>query len=138
MARGRKPVAPALKVLRGTNQPCRDRPDAPEFDLVEKFPDPPQHLNVDGADMWYDLGRQLVNAKVLQTTDLYSLEQLCFTWQQFRKRAKADMESTAAETTALKALFSEFGLNPASRAKLKAGGDGPKDNKFSGNGKKKT
>lgn len=132
---GRKATPPALKILSGTNRPDREVPDAPEFDLVENFPAPPQHLNVDGAEMWNNLGPQLVSARVLQTVDLYSLEQLCFAWQCFRKKAKADMEATAAELTALKALFSEFGMTPASRRKVSSGGDKAPENKFSGNGR---
>lgn len=136
MTRGRKPTAPNLKVLAGTTRPDREVKDAPEFDLIEDFPDPPQHLNRDGAEMWDSLGRQLVSAKVLQVVDLYSLEQLCFAWQCFRKKAKADMEATAAETTALKALFSEFGMTPASRRKVSSGGEQKKGNPFAGNGRK--
>lgn len=133
---GRKPTAPALKVLSGTSRPDREVPDAPEFDLIDDFPSAPQHLNADGAEMWNTLGPQLVAAKVLQVVDLYSLEQLCFAWQQFRKKAKADMESTAAENTALKALFSEFGMTPASRRKVASGGDKKPSNPFTSNGKR--
>ncbi|MGO4003161.1 hypothetical protein ABVN23_18925 [Pseudomonas fluorescens] len=136
MTRGRKPTAPNLKVLAGTTRPDREVTDAPEFDLIDDFPDAPQHLNRDGAEMWESLGRQLVAAKVLQVVDLYSLEQLCFAWQCFRKKAKADMEATAAETTALKALFSEFGMTPASRRKVSSGGEQKKGNTFAGNGRK--
>ena len=68
--------------------------------------------------------------------DLFSLEQLCFQWQCFRRKAKASIESTAAETTALKALFSEFGMTPASRAKVSAGQEKAKGNKFGNNGKR--
>ena len=136
MTRGRKPTAPNLKVLAGTTRPDREVTDTPEFDLIDDFPDAPQHLNRDGAEMWESLGRQLVAAKVLQVVDLYSLEQLCFAWQCFRKKAKADMEATAAETTALKALFSEFGMTPASRRKVSSGGEQKKGNAFAGNGRK--
>lgn len=135
MARGRKPTAPALKLLAGTNRPDREVPDAPEFDLIEKFPAAPQHLNPDGAAMWKDLGSQLVAAKVLQTVDLYMLEQLCVAWQIMRKKAKADMESTSAEHMALKALLSEFGMSPASRRKVTSGGEKPKGNAFAKNGR---
>lgn len=136
MTRGRKPTAPQLKVLAGTTRPDREVTDAPEFDLIDDFPAAPQHLNVDGSEMWKSLGHQLVAARVLQVVDLYSLEQLCFAWQCFRKKAKADMESTAAETTALKALFSEFGMTPASRRKVSSGSEKPKGNAFAGNGRK--
>ena len=133
---GRKATPPNLKVLAGTARPDRAEADAPEFDLVDDFPDAPQHLNVDGAEMWKNIGQTLVAARVLQVVDLYSLEQLCFSWQCFRKKAKADMEPTAAETTALKALFSEFGMTPASRRKVAAGAQKPSGNAFAGNGSK--
>lgn len=131
----RKPTAPHLKVLQGTSRPDREVPDAPEYDLIEDFPAAPIHLNPDGADMWNRLGPQLVAARVLQVVDLFSLEQLCFSWQRFRMKAKAGMEMTAAEDTALKALFSEFGMTPASRRKVASGGEKPAGNKFSGNGR---
>ncbi len=132
----RKPTAPNLKVLSGTARPDRQAPDMPEFDLVNEFPSPPQHLNFDGVEMWNNLGKQLVSARVLQVVDLYCLEQLCFNWQMFRKKAKAEMELTSAETMALKAMFSEFGMTPASRSKVTSGAEKPKQNSFSGNGKK--
>lgn len=134
--RGRKPTAPALKVIAGTARPDREAPEAPEFDLVEDFPAAPQHLDVDGASMWNDLGRQLVAAKVLQVVDLYALQQLCYAWQRAVKKQKAGMDITAAEDMALKALWSEFGMTPASRRKVAAGGEGKKPgNPFSKLGK---
>ncbi|UXY46972.1 P27 family phage terminase small subunit [Stenotrophomonas maltophilia] len=120
--RGRKPTAPALKVIAGTARPDREAPDAPEFDLIDVFPDPPQHLNVNGAAMWNDLGPQLVAAKVLQTVDLYALQQLCYAWQVQVAKQMAGVDITAAEQTALKALMSEFGMTPASRRKVSSGG----------------
>ena len=132
----RPTVAPSLKVLAGTARADRQTPDAPEYDLVSDFPDAPQHLNADGAEMWCNLGRQLVKAKVLQTVDLYSLEQLCFAWQRFRQKAKAGMELTASEDNALKVLFSEFGMTPASRRKVSASGEKAKGNPFEKNGKR--
>lgn len=129
--RGRKPTAPALKVIAGTFRPDREVPDAPEFELVDQFPDPPQHLNADGARIWSDLGPQLVAAKVLQVVDLYALQQLCYAWQRAVAKQKAGMDITAAEDMALKALWSEFGMTPASRRKVAAGGDSKKaGNKF--------
>lgn len=133
---GRKAIPSKFKVIAGTARPDRESVDVPEYDLIEVFPQPPQHLNSDGADMWRELGPKLVAAKVLQVVDLYHLEQLCFAWQRFRQKAKAGMELTAAEDTALKSLFSEFGMTPASRRKVSSGGDRPKGNKFAKNGKK--
>lgn len=136
MARGRKPTAPHLKVLAGTDRPDREVPDAPSFDLIESFPEPPLHLNPDGMEMWNRLGPQLVKAAVLQVVDLYALEQLCFSWQQFRQKAKAGMGLTASEDQALKALFSEFGMTPAARRKVSSAGEKPTGNKFATNGRR--
>lgn len=136
MSRGRKPTAPHLKLLAGTDRPDRKQEGGPEYDLIDVFPFPPQHLNPDGADMWKNLGPQLVKAKVLQVVDLYALEQLCFAWQRCRQKAKAGMEMTAAEDAALKGLFSEFGMTPAARRKVAPSGDGPKGNAFAGNGRR--
>lgn len=136
MSRGRKQTPPGLKVLKGTERPDREVPEAPEFDLIDDFPDPPQHLNPDGVEMWWNLGRQLVDARVLQVVDLYALEHLCATWQMIRKKIKAEMEITAAENTALKSLFSEFGMTPASRSKVKSGGEKKPGNKFANGGPK--
>ncbi|MCU5785932.1 hypothetical protein [Alloalcanivorax marinus] len=134
--RGRKPKPGHLKVLAGTDRPDRDKGgEAPAFDLVEEFPEPPQHLNTDGAEMWRDLGPRLVAASVLQVVDLYALEQLCATWQQQRQRAKAGLPSKAADLNALRCMFNEFGMTPASRARV-PGSAPPNGNKFSANGRR--
>ena len=136
MARGRKPTAGNLKVIQGTFRKDREAINAPEFDIVELFPEPPGHLNADGVAMWNDLGKQLVAVKVLQVVDLYLLEQLCYSWQRFRQKARAGTELTAAENGAMKSLFCELGMTPASRSKVTAGGEKPAGNKFASNGKK--
>lgn len=136
MARGRKTTPENKKVIQGTFRKDRADIDAPKFDIVEEFPQPPLHLNADGVAMWKDLGKQLVAVKVLQVVDLYLLEQLCYTWQRFRQKARAGSDSTAAETGALKSLFCELGMTPASRSKVHASGEKPAGNKFASNGKK--
>lgn len=138
---GRTAKPHALKLLQGTAQPCREAKEAPEFAPVRAFPDPPQHLNLDGAGIWKDLGPKLVAAGVLQEVDLYPLEQLCYAWQRFRKKARADMDVTASEDNALKALWSEFGMTPAARRRVAANlvdpdAQTPKRNAFSGIGKR--
>ena len=128
----RKPTPHNLKVIAGTDRPDRAPPkDMPEFDSVSVMPQPPQHLNPDGREMWFDIGGKLVDAKVLQSVDLYALEQLCVRWQSHRQLAKASIAATAADDNALKALFSEFGLTPASRRKVGVNDtNGRQDNAF--------
>jgi phage terminase small subunit len=122
-----------LKILAGTVRPDREAVDAPEFDSVAEFPSAPQHLTVDGSDLWSKVGPQLVNAGVLQVVDLAPLEQLCFAWQSFRKKAKADMEVTASEHQALRGLFAEFGMTPAARRRVMSSGETKPNNRFSAN-----
>jgi len=139
---GRKAKPTSLKLIQGTTRPDRDPSDAPEFAPVREFPESPMHLNPDGANMWRDLGPKLVAAGILQEVDLYPLEQLCYAWQRFRKKAKADMDVTASEDNALKALWSEFGMTPAARRRVAANlvdPDAPpvqKGNAFAGIGKR--
>lgn len=141
MGRGRKPTAPKLKVLAGTVRPDRQREEGVVFDLVTEFPDPPQHFNTDGMEIWSNLGPQLVAAGVLQIVDLYQLQQLCYAWQRHVAKQKAGMPILAAEDNALKSLWSEFGMSWNSRQRL-ANRDKPKrpnpfyNNKFRNNGKR--
>jgi phage terminase small subunit len=128
---------PQLKAITGTARPDRE-PAKPfvEYALVEEFPAAPQHLNPDGAEMWANLGRQFTAAKILQEVDLYLLSTLCYAWQEHEKKAKAGMEVTASERNALKALFAEFGIGPASRRSVKAVGEAKAKNRFAANGKR--
>src|SRR3990167_5385996 len=129
-----------LKVISGTVEKSREaktEADAPEFDRVKVFPPAPQHLDVDGAQLWKELGTQLVACGVLQVVDLYALEQLCYCWQRFRQKAKAKLEITASEDNALKALWAEFGLTPAARRRVVANlTEPPAANRFAGHGKR--
>jgi len=83
--------------------------------------------------MWVELGRQLVDAKVLQKVDLYLLQQLCYCWQRHCAKQRAGMDIMAAEDQALKSLFSEFGMSPASRKKVTRGDPKTEGNKFANN-----
>jgi len=136
MTKGRKPTPSGAKVITGTFRKDRDNEAAVDYELVEEFPKAPGYLNADGKDMWKKLGPQLVASKVLQVVDLYALEQLCCSWQRFRAKMKAGMEPSAAEDNAMKSLFAEFGMTPASRCKVTSTGDKKPANKFATNGKR--
>ncbi|MDZ4253996.1 MAG: hypothetical protein U1A72_15610, partial [Sulfuritalea sp.] len=127
-----------FKVIAGTDRADRreNAEPTPEFDKVRVFPSAPQHLDPDGAELWRTLGQQLVAAGVLQIPDLPALEQLCYAWQRFRKKAKAGMDITASEDNALKALFGEFGLTPTARRRVVSNlGEAPPANRFAAHGK---
>lgn len=139
MTKGRKPTPANQKVISGNFRKDRANEDAIEYEAVESladFPDAPLTLNLDGSEMWNKLGPQLVASKVLQVVDLYVLEQLCYSWQRFRQKARAAIDLTAAEDNAMKSLFAEFGMTPASRCKVTSTGDKKPANKFATNGKR--
>lgn len=131
------PIDPKVKQLAGTDRKDRQAEDSPQFQQVKEFPAPPQHLDVDGAAMWKSLGDQLVAAGVLQVVDLFALEQLCYAWSRFRKKAKAGMDVTASEDNALKALLADFGLTPAARRRVVSNlVEAPPANRFARHGRK--
>lgn len=135
MASGRKRVPPNLKVIQGTVQPGRAEPELDESQLLQAAPGAPQYLNVDGKDMWDSVTKRMSVAKVLQEEDLYLIEQACYAWQRFRQKAVAGMPITASEDNAMKAMFSELGMSPASRLKAGAGAGESKKNRFANNGR---
>jgi phage terminase small subunit len=136
VAVGRKPTPPELKVLRGTlrKDDVEKAKDAPRFDVVEGTPPVPETLKGPGAAMWKDLTAKLTRVRVLQTTDLYVLEQLCYGWQRFQARAAVGDDISPTDHAALRALFSEFGMTPASRQRV-AVSDKSTGNRFANNGK---
>lgn len=138
---GPQRTATALKVIAGTDRPGRraDEAEAPKFPVLAEFPKPPSHLKADGKHLWEALGKELVACGVLQTVDVYALEQLCYLWQRFRKRAKVDEEVTAADNSMLKSMWGEFGLTPAARRRVVASITQPEPaNRFAGHGKQPT
>jgi phage terminase small subunit len=127
-----------VKQLRGTAQPCRSIGETLDFEPVEEIPPAPISLGVHGKAYWDRIVPLLLAKRVLTVVDLESLEIMCMMYHKVLKASFAETDLNAASVTQLRLYQTEFGLTPASRAKLKAGDDGPKGNKFSGNGKKKT
>jgi phage terminase small subunit len=134
--RGRKPTPPQLKVIAGTDRPDRQTEEVVSFDVLEDFPAPPACLNVTGAALWNDLGRELVAARVLQIVDLHMFEIACYAWQRYRAKAEAGSDINSAELTTLKAYLSEFGASPVARRKGIGNSEGKKENRFAKNGKR--
>lgn len=128
--KGRKPYPTQLHIVRGTKPRQGGGDQEPQFTPVDDFPPPPDYLTVDGVALWNELGRELVANKILQVVDLYALAQLAYTWQRFIQRARAGSDIAAADSTALKGLFSEFGATPAARRRVAAHGVPTTKNRF--------
>ena len=136
---GPPPTPTKILQMRGTARKDRCPPDEVVFESVKDFAKPPRHLNGDGKKLWRELGPQLVVAGVLQTPDLYALEQLAYQWQSFRKKARENLPIPSADAAALRAMFSEFGMTPAARRRVTAAAvKRPETNSFARFGKRTT
>lgn len=144
----RKPVK--LKILHGTDQPCRRKSDArTEDDLPLRVP-PPEYLNPPGRKKWNELVRLLRKKGILEKTDLGSLEACCAAYDEMVECQLAIKEyggivaytegKTSQQVPLLSArnkamevykkFMSEFGLSPASRAKLGLDDKEPEESEF--------
>ena len=127
-----------VKQLRGTAKPCRAVGETLEFQAVDVAPDAPESLGLFGKQYWDRIVPILLDKRFLSIADLESLEIMCILYHKIRQGVAAGIDLNASTITQLRVYQTEFGLTPASRTKLKAGDDGGKGNKFTGNGKKKT
>lgn len=137
MANPRKPTS--LKVVAGTDQPCR-RPDTPPLDLplTDGVPEPPDWLpNAHAIKEWRRLTPILHANKLLTEAGLSALGQLCALHGKVVQLYAAGEAPVASMVAQLRALMNDFGLTPVAQGKVKPNGstEAPKS-KFSGFGKR--
>lgn len=141
MSAGRKRVPDNLKVIRGTDQPCRMRPDAP--DPVEDMPRPPGWLSRRGCEHFGALRERLNGVRLATATDTEMLAMAASRLAEIEElSAFIDEHGIIQHTTNtkgdpvikhnpavqqrneamrhLQSLLAEFGLSPASRGKVSA------------------
>jgi len=135
--KGRKPVSDHLKVIRGTNQPCRMRGDM-IVEHINKLPEPPREMSRTARRLYKDCGHFILMAKVLTPVDIwllemfaieigryrdlsYQLEKIDLTadMDEFQERKYKRMKSAAREAfeNGMKIAI-ELGLTPAARLKF--------------------
>lgn len=147
---GRKPVPTKLKIVKGTDQPCRINPDEPE--PVVSLPDPPpewKKANPVALTEWERITPHLYELGLLTAVDRAALVAYCEAWSRLRQ-AEAEIAKTGllVETTngnliqspavgiantAFKnmlAAATEFGLTPSSRTRVSAVGGKRTENPF--------
>jgi len=127
-----------LKVLHGTDQPCRRQSISPSEDTLPKRIPPPEYLNPPGRKKWNELVRLLRDQGILEKTDLGSLEACCSSYDDMVEcqlaikklggivayttgKSSQEVPLLSAKNKAMdnyKKYMTEFGLSPASRAKL--------------------
>ena len=133
MANPRKPTS--LKVVAGTDQPCRRPESAPvEMPALDHIPDPPDWLpNAHAVKEWQRLAPILTANKLLTEAGLSALGQLCALHGKVVQLYAAGEAPVASMVAQLRGLMNDFGLTPVAQGKVKAGGDETKaGNKFAG------
>ena len=133
MANPRKPTS--LKVVAGTDRPCRRPESAPvEMPALDHTPDPPDWLpNAHAVKEWQRLAPILTANKLLTEAGLSALGQLCALHGKVVQLYAAGEAPVASMVAQLRGLMNDFGLTPVAQGKVKAGGDETKaGNKFAG------
>ena len=133
MTHPRKPTS--LKVVAGTDRPCRRPESAPvEIPALDHIPDPPDWLpNAHAVKEWHRLAPILTANKLLTEAGLSALGQLCALHGKVVQLYAAGEAPVASMVAQLRGLMNDFGLTPVAQGKVKAGGDETKaGNKFAG------
>ena len=133
MANPRKPTS--LKVVAGTDRPCRRPESAPvEMPALDHIPDPPDWLpNAHAVKEWQRLAPILTANKLLTEAGLSALGQLCALHGEVVQLYAVGEAPVASMVAQLRGLMNDFGLTPVAQGKVKAGGDETKaGNKFAG------
>lgn len=137
MAQGRKPIPNSLKVLKGTDQPCRMRNEI-EVQKISKMPPAPKWLGKTGRKLYRDKAEYLINADILSHVDIEMFVSFCFEYGRYYDTAQKLSEVSHAAILSdkqqqlydrlrkinresfdrAKYLASEFGLSPVARMKF--------------------
>jgi len=116
MPRPRKPEV--LKLISGTNQPCRVREEV-AMPKVDRVPDPPAWLtNPDALEEWDRLAPQLFAVGLLTGPAVSPLAILCGTFGAI-VAAMAEGQINSALINSYRAFCGDFGMTPASASKVK-------------------
>jgi P27 family predicted phage terminase small subunit len=148
MARGRKALPGKLHVLHGT---YREDRHGGELQVEAVLPDPPERLPEIGKQEWRRLAPELFKYKVLSNLDLTTLEMYCTVFdrwvraeQRLRDETDEHHDGEIARTPngfqqqsawllianncikQMQSLCAEFGMTPATRARMKLIQERPK------------
>ena len=135
MANPRKPTR--LKVVAGTDQPCRRAPDPVELPAIDAAPAAPGWLpNAHAVNEWNRLTPILCANKLLTEAGLSALGQLCALHGKIVQLYAAGEAPSASQIGTLRNLMNDFGLTPVAQGKVKPGAETEKGNRFAKNGKR--
>lgn len=131
----------ALKVISGTDQPCRRDEGEPLFveEPLDELPAAPDWLpNAHAVKEWNRIAQILHAAKMLTPSNLQPLAVLCASFGRIVQQYAAGSAPSASDLAQYRGLVTEFGLTPMSQNRLKPtdGGGKEKQNRFSRFGKR--
>lgn len=123
-----------LKVLTGTDQPCRMSHEAtPTAEPLDQAPAPPSWMvNVHAVAEWNRLAPLLVVNKLLTEQALSTLGHLCNIHGELVRLSSAGMAPTGHMLAQYRALANDFGLTPVAQGKVRSGAEPKKANPFDG------
>ena len=144
---GRRPIPTQLKIIKGTDQPCRMKKDEPKpaDDNIEM----PEGLSVDAAKHWGKVCQQLQDAHIITNIDVMALSMYCeaySTWSSANKKIQVHgavikgqngfpvqspylmVANKAFEQ--MRSMLMEFGMTPSSRTRVSTTSDAKKKNRF--------
>ena len=142
--RGAKPLPTSVKALRGTLRPGRRNPNEPRVTVA--IPKCPPHLSDEAKREWRRTSKELAAMGLLATIDRGALALYCEAWGRWVEAEEAlkkfgvvlkspngyplqspylAIANKAMEQ--MRALLSEFGMSPSSRARVHAIPPPPED-----------
>lgn len=134
MGKPRKPDH--LKVIAGTDQPCRMTPVV-ELPLCDGVPSAPDWLpNVHAVKEWDRLAPILAANGLLTKAGLSALAMLCALHGKVVQLFAAGEAPTGHMIAQYRNLINDFGLTPVAQGKVKPLGEKEKGNRFANNGKR--
>jgi len=137
MARPRKPHN--LKVIGGTDQPCRRAEASLDLPLVSAIPQAPDWLpNAHAVKEFERLAPILHANKLLTEAGVSALGQLCALHGKVVQLYAAGEAPHASMVAQMRGLLNDFGLTPVAQGKVKPLGEKEKGNRFAANGRKRT
>lgn len=145
---GPKALPTQMKVLKGTEQPCRTNKREPKLPVERSIV--PKWLSDRAKEAYLDLSEVLADMQVLTKADRMALEMLCEAYASYRdateyirdngltyelitksgdvmRRAHPEVAIASDSYKLVRSLMTEFGLTPASRSKVSAAGEEQKD-----------
>ena len=127
MGKGRKPISNALKVLKGTDQPCRMREEI-SYEKITKIPKAPDYMCVAGKKVYKITAQQLADQGILNVVNINAVMMYANEMGKYIRYVRNPLDKMASEYLANAKMWAvELGITPASASKVKMGEKKEKD-----------